>query len=95
MARLHCVPLRNAKRLPHEHVEDIDQPTPAKTVALPINRKRLAEKPKPPSLNYHPGCIKVVDTFRCASTAPSGGTVLALDDTLKFIAYEDIFWTAT
>ena len=64
MARLHCVPLRNAKRLPHEHVEDIDQPTPAKTVALPINRKRLAEKPKPPSLNYHPGCIKVVDTFR-------------------------------
>lgn len=23
------------------------------------------------------------------------GTVLALDDTLKVIAYEDIFWTAT
>jgi hypothetical protein len=80
MARLHCVPLRNAKRLPHKHVEEIDQPTPAQTDALPINQNRRAEKPKSPSLNYHPGCLKVVDTFRLIrllipSARPCGQTV--------------------
>jgi hypothetical protein len=38
MARLHCVPLRNAKRLPHEHVSALDQPTPAKNAVLPIKQ---------------------------------------------------------
>jgi hypothetical protein len=33
MARLHGVPLRNAKRLPHEHVKDLDPPTPTKSAA--------------------------------------------------------------
>jgi hypothetical protein len=66
MACLHCVPLRNAKRLPHEHANDTEQPTPAQTAAS-LQTERLAEKPKPPSLNYHPGCIKVVDTFRAAT----------------------------
>jgi len=32
---------------------------------------------------------------RWASTGPFGRTVLALDEALKFIAYEDIFWTMT
>jgi hypothetical protein len=32
---------------------------------------------------------------RWASTGPLGRTVLALDDALQFIAYEDIFWTMT
>lgn len=52
MARLHCDPLRNAKRLRQETATDPDQ-TPSH-----------AEKPQPTTLNYQPGCIKVVDTFR-------------------------------
>jgi len=32
---------------------------------------------------------------RWASTGPFGRTVLALDDALQFIAYEDIFWAVT
>jgi hypothetical protein len=38
MARLHCVPLRNAKRFPHEHVSALDPPTPAPTAASPIEQ---------------------------------------------------------
>ena len=68
MARLHCVPLRNAKRLPHEHVNALDQPTPAQTAAMPTNQNAAPKaKAKKPSLNYQPGCIKVVDTFRRVS----------------------------
>ncbi len=32
---------------------------------------------------------------RWASTGPFGRTVLALDDALQCIAYEDIFWAMT
>jgi hypothetical protein len=30
-----------------------------------------------------------------ASTGPFGRTVLSIDDALRFIAYEDIFWVMT
>jgi hypothetical protein len=57
MARLHCVPLRTAKRLPHEHVSALDQPTPPQTAALPIKqnvapKKAKAAKPKLPTRLY-------------------------------------------
>jgi hypothetical protein len=32
---------------------------------------------------------------RWASTGPFGRTVLSIDDALRFIAYEDIFWVLT
>jgi hypothetical protein len=32
---------------------------------------------------------------RWASTGPFGRTVLSIDDALRFIAYEDIFWVTT
>lgn len=32
---------------------------------------------------------------RWASTGPFGRTVLPIDDALRFIAYEDIFWAMT
>ena len=32
---------------------------------------------------------------RWASTGPFGRTVLSLDDALRFIAHEDIFWVIT
>jgi hypothetical protein len=32
---------------------------------------------------------------RWASTGPFGRTVLPIDDALRFIAYEDIFWVMT
>ena len=32
---------------------------------------------------------------RWASTGPFGRTILPIDDALKFIAYEDIFWVMT
>jgi hypothetical protein len=32
---------------------------------------------------------------RWASTGPFGHTVLSIDDALRFIAYEDIFWVMT
>ena len=32
---------------------------------------------------------------RWASTGPFGRTVLSIDDALRFIAYEDIFWVMT
>jgi hypothetical protein len=32
---------------------------------------------------------------RWASTGPFGRTVLSLDDALRFITYEDIFWVMT
>jgi hypothetical protein len=57
MARLHCVPLRNAKRLPHQHVSALDQPTPAPTAASPIEqsaapKKAKTDKPKLPTRLY-------------------------------------------
>jgi hypothetical protein len=32
---------------------------------------------------------------RWASTGPFGRTVMSIDDALRFIAYEDIFWVMT
>ena len=32
---------------------------------------------------------------RWASTGPFGRTILPIDDALRFIAYENIFWVAT
>jgi hypothetical protein len=32
---------------------------------------------------------------RWASTGPFGRTILSIDDALRFIAYEDIFWAMT
>jgi hypothetical protein len=32
---------------------------------------------------------------RWASTGPFGRTVLSIDDALRFIAHEDIFWVIT
>ena len=32
---------------------------------------------------------------RWASTGPFGRTVVSIDDALRFIAYEDIFWVMT
>ncbi len=56
MARLHCGPLRNAKRLPHEHAKDLDQPKPAQIAAMPIKQKAAqkakATKPKLPTRLY-------------------------------------------
>jgi hypothetical protein len=50
MTRLNCVPLRNAKRLPHEHAKELDQPKPAQLAAMPIKKtphqKANANKPK-------------------------------------------------
>jgi hypothetical protein len=64
MARLHSVPLRNAKRLQHTHAEALNQPPPEPSAA--IQTKRLAKTTKLSSLNYELGCIKVNDTFRNA-----------------------------
>jgi hypothetical protein len=60
------------------------------TPGAPVARLRPTASEDRFEVLYWPGWKE-----RCASTAPSGGTVLALDDTLKVIAYEDIFWTAT
>jgi hypothetical protein len=50
----------------HDDVPPLDQPAPTQTAAIPTKAERLAVEATRSSLNYHPGCIKVVDTFRFA-----------------------------
>ena len=48
----------------HDDVPPLDQPAPTQTAAISTKTERLAVEATRSSLNYHPGCIKVVDTFR-------------------------------
>jgi hypothetical protein len=64
MGRFHCVPLRNATRT---HARRRFEPQTARAWTKGQRTcpdKSLSFDAELSSLNYEPGCIKVVDTFR-------------------------------
>ena len=72
MGRLHCIPLRNATRT---HTQRRFEPQTARDRTegqRTCPDKSLSFDAELSSLNYEPGCIKVVDTFRVAECIVAG-----------------------
>src|SRR5271170_39286 len=63
MGPLHWVSLRHAKRATHAAMQVCDRPKPT-SKNTPDMAQLNDNKAYEPSLNFEPGCIKVVDTFR-------------------------------
>ena len=66
MGPLHWVSLRHAKRATHAAMQVCDRPEPT-SKNTPDMAQLNDNKAYEPSLNFEPGCIKVVDTFRFAT----------------------------